>query len=661
MLQFGREICGHPAAALRREWLVTNGAGGYAMGSLLANAPTRKYHGYLVAALQPPLGRTMLVGGLSIFVTYLGHRYELSGFEWHNGTLSDGYKHLESWQLIGLMPVARFAFADAVIEQFIWMQDGANTTYVRFNVVRASAPIQLELLPLITERDHHDTTIEPTWHPTIEPIEHGALVTTPNNITFKMLCPEAYQMTWRTNGVDWIEGIHYRGETERGHDDEARLLNAGTFTATLQRTSPVTLIFTTEDQPNCDGLAALLAESRRQQQLLEQANLPENTPNFIKQLVYAADQFVVRRDVQLPDGTIWNGWSILAGYPWFSDWGRDTMIALPGLLVATGRAALAADVLRTWSKFVSQGMLPNRFPDVGDQPEYNTVDATLWFFQAIRHVYQATKDPQLIADLYPLLVEIVQWHQRGTRYGIKVDADGLLMAGEPDVQLTWMDVKYKGWVVTPRQGKAVEINALWYSALRTLAEFASDLGKADEAEQFEAEAQQVKTAFARFWNPETKCLYDVLDTPNGDDPTIRPNQLFALSVAHSPLDPVHAQSVLDTCAQRLLISYGLRSLDPADPQYIGTYGGDLGTRDAAYHQGTAWGWLIGAFVGATHKIYDREQAQAYLLPFADHLRDAGIGSISEIFTGDAPFTPCGCPWQAWSVAEVLRGWRETEN
>ncbi len=625
------------------------------MGSLLANAPTRKYHGYLVAALQPPLGRTMLVGGLSAFASYAGERYELSGFEWHDGTLSDGYRQLEQWQLDGTIPVARFALADAVVEQRVWMEDGANTTYVQWTHVRGAAPVALDLRPLITERDHHATTVEADWLPTFSPAAHGVLVTTPGGVGLRLLCAAA---SWTTNGGEWIEQIHYGWETYRGHDDEARLLVAGSFAATLQVGQSLTLVFSTEVDPALDGAAALTRERTRQQHLLASAKLPAATPEFIRQLVYAADQFLVRRDVLLPSGQTWAGWSVIAGYPWFSDWGRDTMIALPGLLVATGRAALAADVLRTWSHFVSAGMLPNRFPDADAAPEYNTVDATLWFFQAIRSVYHATNDGTLIQDLYPVLLEIVRWHRQGTRYNIKITADGLLTAGEPTVQLTWMDAKYEGWVVTPREGKAVEINALWYSALRTLAEFARDLGLPHDLAAFTAEADRVQAAFARFWNADKAYLYDVLDAPDGDDAALRPNQLFAVSVAHSPLSDVQARAVVDACARHLLTSYGLRSLAPGDPQYIGIYQGDLESRDSAYHQGTTWGWLIGPFVSAVQRVYGAERAREHLLPFADHLRDAGIGSISEIFNGAAPFTPQGCPWQAWSVAEVLRCWHD---
>ncbi len=658
-LTFGRSILGYPEAALRREWLVSNGIGGYAMGSVQANTPTRKYHGYLVAALEPPLGRVALVGGLSCFARYADAEYELSGFEWADGTFSDGYRHIDSWSLHDGIPTATFALAEAQVVQRVWMEYGSNTTYVQFEHVRGSAPIELRMRPLLTERDHHETSVDADWQPTIGVVPNGATVALQQHAaTLRLLSDYA---VWTTNGSEWIDAVHYRVETYRGYPDTARLLVAGEFYVTLRPGGSVTLVFSTEAAPDLDGHAALERASARASELLAQAALPADAPQLARQLVLAADQFIVRRDVRMPDGSSSAGVSVLAGYPWFSDWGRDTMIALPGLLLSTGRVELAARTLRTWSHFVSQGMLPNRFPDIGDEPEYNTVDATLWFVQALRATYQASGDRSLIADLYPVLQSIIAWHRQGTRYSIKVADDGLLAAGEPDVQLTWMDVKYKGWVVTPRQGKAIEINALWYSALRTLAEFAELLERPQDAAAFSAEAEQVQQASERFWSAEHGYLYDVLDGPDGADATLRPNQLLALALAHPLISGARAQAVVDVCARQLLIATGLRSLAPSDPAYIGRYGGDLKARDSAYHQGTAWAWLSGPFISAYARVYGAAAAQQWLAPFSDHLADGGVGSVSEIFDGDAPWPPRGCPWQAWSVAEWLRVWRELHS
>ena len=350
--------------------------------------------------------------------------------------------------------------------------------------------------------------------------------------------------------------------------------------------------------------------------------------------------------------------SVIAGYPWFGDWGRDTMIALPGLTLATGRTDVARPILTTFARFVDRGMLPNRFPDAGEVPEYNTVDATLWYFEAIRAYHAATQDDTLLKELYPVLEDIVGWHRTGTRYGIGEDAaDGLLRAGEPGVQLTWMDAKVGDWVVTPRIGKPVEINALWYNALRVMAAFARRLGR--PAGPWDTLAEQVRRGFARYWNAQAGYCYDVLDGPDGHEAALRPNQIFAVSLPESPLDPDRQRQVVDACARQLLTSFGLRSLAPDHAQFRGSYGGGPRERDACYHQGCVWGWLLGPFVLAHLRVHgDAAVAGSYLEPLAHHLADYGVGSIAEIFAGDPPFTPCGCTAQAWSVAETLRAWLE---
>ena len=378
---------------------------------------------------------------------------------------------------------------------------------------------------------------------------------------------------------------------------------------------------------------------------------------WIQQLRLAADQFLVeRRDAQ---GNVL-GQSVIAGFPWFSDWGRDTMIALPGLTLTTGRSDIAASILRTFARFVSEGMLPNRFPDTGDTPEYNTVDATLWFFVAVDEYLRHTGDDLLGAELYPVLTQIIDAHVRGTRYGIKVDAgDGLLFAGEPGVQLTWMDAKVGDWVVTPRQGKCVEINALWFNALTILANLATRLDDQAAAAELQTRANSVRHRFnERFWS-EGGYLYDVIDGPDGADSSLRPNQIFAVSLRHGLLDADRAQAVVDTCAKHLWTPVGLRSLAPTDPRYVGRYGGGPLQRDGAYHQGTVWSWLLGPFALAHYRVHaDADAAREWLSGMEAHLREACVGQISEIFDGDAPFTPRGCFAQAWGVAETLRIWSE---
>jgi predicted glycogen debranching enzyme len=411
------------------------------------------------------------------------------------------------------------------------------------------------------------------------------------------------------------------------------------------------VVASTSAEPSLDGEAAY-QEQRAYEESLRAASPLREPPPAVEHLTLAADQFVVSRATKAEP----KGKTVIAGYHWFNDWGRDTMIALPGLTLATGRPEVAARVLRTYARYVDQGMLPNRFTDDSDSLAYNTIDATLWYFEAIRAYHAATGDSTLLRELFPVLREIVAWHVEGTRYQIKVDPDdGLLYGGVPDQQLTWMDAKVGDWAVTPRIGKPVEINALWYNALRSMADFAGRLG--EPLSPYEDLAEQTYTEFARFWNQDAGYCYDVIHGPDGDDPALRPNQLFAVSLPHSPLSPPQQRAVVDVCARRLLTSHGLHSLAPDDPAYIGGYGGDRRQRDAAYHQGTVWSWLIGPFVTAYLRVYgDREQARSFLQPFIHHLADHGVGSISEIFDGDAPFAPRGCIAQAWSVGEVLRAW-----
>ncbi len=432
---------------------------------------------------------------------------------------------------------------------------------------------------------------------------------------------------------------------------------------TLRPGERFAVVASTEAAPNLDSVLAYGDRQAHEAALLARAGglgksgTGDGAGDALRHLVLAADQFVVRR----PTAADPNGQSIIAGYPWFSDWGRDTMIALPGLTLATGRPEVAASILRTYAQFVDQGMLPNRFPDAGETPEYNTVDATLWYFVALHEVVTATGDVALARELFPVLADIIDWHIRGTRYNIHMDeADALLYAGEEGVQLTWMDAKVDDWVVTPRAGKAVEINALWYNALCIMASLAEQLG--EEAGRYAALAERVAAGFERFWNAPLGYCYDVLDAPAGPDGSLRPNQLLAVSLPHSPLSAERQRSIVDTCARHLLTPHGLRSLSPDDKAYIGRYAGDRRKRDGAYHQGTVWGWLIGPFVLAHRRVYgDVAAARSYLLPLLQHLNDHGVGSISEIFEGDAPFAPRGCTAQAWSVAEVLRAWRMTET
>ncbi len=659
LIDFGREVCGDLHTAEQREWLVTNGIGGFASGTM-AGLLTRRYHGLLVAALKPPLGRTLLVAKLEENVEYSGRKYPLSANRWAGGTLDPlGFREIERFRLDGTTPVWTFALADAKLEKRIWMQLGANTTYVEYRLVRASRPLRLELKALVNYRDYHASTHAGDWRMKVEATENGLRVIAFDSATpFCLLSASASAVP----AHDWYRNFDLPVERYRGLDDREDHLHAGTFHAELGPGDSLTLVCSTELKPDLGGRAALEARFTQEQALLDrwaaaQPSLAEDAPAWVRQFVLAADQFIVKRPLtDEPDAR-----SVIAGYHWFGDWGRDTMIALPGLTLATGRPEIARSILRTYARFVNGGMLPNVFPDAGDTPEYNTVDATLWYFEAVRQYYAATRDAELLRELFPVLADIVDWHVRGTRYNIHVDpADGLLYAGEPGVQLTWMDAKVGDWVVTPRIGKPVEVNALWLNALVTMVQFARALGRPTGA--YESMVKRARAGFQRFWNEANQYCFDVLDGPEGNDASLRPNQILAVSLLESPLSPEQQRAVVDVCARDLLTSHGLRSLAPDHPSYQGRYAGSPRERDAAYHQGTVWGWLLGPFVLAHLRVYsDPEYAAAFLEPMAHHLKAQGLGSASEIFDGDAPFTPRGCIAQAWTVAEVLRAWTATAS
>jgi predicted glycogen debranching enzyme len=655
MLDWGREICGHLATAESREWLCTNGIGGFASGTV-AGVLTRRYHGLLVAALAPPLGRTLLVAKLDETAEYAGRRRPLFANRWGDGGVDPpGYRETERFRLEGTTPVWTYAVADALLEKRVWMEQGANTTYVQYRVLRATAPLTLELKALVNYRDYHASTRAGSWVMKVDEVGAGLRIQAFEGARPFVLLAEGAQVE---RAHAWHYGFRLDREQERGLDCQEDHLHAGTFRTTLGQDEALTLVCSSEPSPAVDGEAARERRRRHENGLLSRWRRAQpaanRAPAWVGHLVLAADQFVVQRP--LPDDP--DGMSVIAGYHWFGDWGRDTMISLPGLAISTGRPELAGRILRTFARFIDQGMLPNRFPDAGEAPEYNTADATLWYFDALRGYHAAAKDDALLKDLFPALEEIVRWHRDGTRYGIGEDpADGLLRSGQPGVQLTWMDAKVGDWVVTPRTGKAVEVNALWYNALCSMANFARRLGR--DAEEWEGLAERVRARFDRFWNEAAGYCYDVIDGPDGNQAALRPNQIFAVSLPESPLSPERQKKVVDACARHLLTSHGLRSLALDHPEYRGRYTGGPWERDGAYHQGTVWSWLLGPFALAHLRVYgDRAAAEAFLAPLAHHLGDYGVGSLAEIFDGDPPFAPRGCIAQAWSVAETLRAWAE---
>ena len=666
-IKFGREICSNLETAERREWLITNGIGGYASGTV-SGLLTRCYHGLLLAALNPPLGMTLLLTKLDETAFYNNTNYPLCANRWADNVISPhGYKHIEKFYLEGTTPVWVYACADALIEKRIWMQQGENTTYISYKMLRGTLPLTLNLKALVNYRDRHGNAINDVSFNITEG-DRGLKVTAFADATDLYLSG----VKDRSETINWeIEREWYRGfvlamEEYRGLNSREDHLCAGNCSVTLKSGESVTIIASTEDWETTTKALATCVENKRTEEkelikLFSNKSSLETIPSWIEQLILAADQFIVDR----PSDDVPDGKTVIAGYPWFGDWGRDTMISLPGLTLTTGRYDIAKVILRTFAKYIDKGMLPNVFPDRGETPEYNTVDATLWYFEAIRDYYAHTQDKQLLTELFPALVEIIDWHRRGTRYNIHLDDDGLLYSGEAGVQLTWMDAKVGDWVVTPRTGKAIEVNALWYNALIAMSEFSDYLDRSST--EYLKMADDTRKGFQRFWNQDLGYCYDVLDTPKGNDDSLRPNQIFAVSLPvsnrdyslskkYSPLLSKQQQKqIVDTVAQNLLTSHGLRSLSIDRPDYVGVYGGDALQRDSAYHQGTTWGWLIGHFIQAHLRVYsNRELTDSFIEPMSDRLHDGCVGSISEIFDGDAPFVPRGAFAQAWSVAEVLR-------
>jgi len=656
-IQFGREICGDLAAAESREWLVTNGIGGYASGTVAGNQ-TRRYHGLLVAALRPPVGRVQLVSAIDEIVHYAGTDFSLATHRWASGAIDPkGFLSLEDFHLEGSMPVWTYALDDALLEKRIWMCQGENTTFIQYTLVRAGNALEMDLKALVNYRDFHSLTDAGNWRMNVAAVEHGVRIAAFDGATPFYLKSGAGNCEPRH---EWYRGYYYAAEAERGLSDREDRLFAALFRTTLELGSSVTFVATTEARASLDGETARAERANHDVKLFHEWQakneaLAEAVPSWIWQLILAAEQFIVKRTLtEEPEGR-----SIIAGYHWFADWGRDTMIALPGIALATGRADTAKQILLAFSRYADGGMLPNNFPDAGDEPEYNTVDATLWYFEAIRQYFAATQDAATLQKLFPILNGMIDAHVTGTRYNIHVDpADGLLYAGAPGVQLTWMDAKIGDWVVTPRIGKPVEINALWINALETMAGFAKGLGKAGDA--YEKSVAKAKENFTKFWNADRNCCFDVIDSPGiGNDSSLRPNQIFAVCLPVSPLTTAQQKAVVDVCARHLLTSHGLRSLGPGEPGYSGHYSGGPGDRDAVYHQGTVWGWLLGPFALAHYRVYhDREASLRFLEPLGRQIYSSGLGTLSEIFDGDPPFTPRGCIAQAWTVAEVLRAWTE---
>jgi predicted glycogen debranching enzyme len=649
-----------------QEWLVTNGLGGYASGTV-EGFFARRYHGLLIAALST--GRWMTLNGLTERLRlpnrdlcYLGAQ-ELSGA---------GVEHIlrpAEFRLEAGLPVWTYQTGGIVLEKRVVLPYRQNTVHIIYRLLAGDGSLRLGIRPAVHFRPHDARVSTPL---------HGKYLLTVIGDQYQISTgADMPELRMRFAAPDSaftfdqkiVRNIVYPIEEQRGYEGSGDMWSPGYYRANLRAGDQASLTASTEIWETILALdpdQALEADLRRRDALLTAAR-PELQSGIAAELVVAADQFLITpasraKDAARAQAQGEQAWTVIAGYHWFTDWGRDTMISLEGLALETGRHLDARWILRTFSHYIRDGLLPNLFPEGEQEGLYHTADATLWFFHALHRYVSATGDRDTLQMILPKLFEIVAHHNSGTHYGIHVDPrDGLLAQGEAGYQLTWMDAKVGDWVVTPRRGKAVEINGLWYNALSLLAAWAAEMSPA-QAPELKQQAEQVRDSFnTKFWSPEHGHLFDVIDGPDGDDPACRPNQLLAFSLDHPVLHPERWEPVLNVVTQRLLTPVGLRSLDPRDPNYKEVYFGDLRARDAAYHQGTVWAWIIGPFVDAWIKVHPDtpERARSFLSGFDAHLNEACIGSISEIFDGTDPFRPRGCVAQAWSVAEVLRCWRKT--
>jgi predicted glycogen debranching enzyme len=641
-LRIDPEIVRNVDLALAREWLVTNGLGGYASGTV-AGVNTRRYHGLLVAAMSPPVQRMVLLAAMEEWLLSPGGEPEaLSAQEYWDGTLyPDGFRRLEAVQLDGMLPAFVWLAQGHRIEKRIWMEQGRNRTVISYRLL-AGPPVSLQLRPLFAHRDYHQQRHGQGAFDMADTTE-GWMVDAANVRSHLAVRPGASVQS----KPDWYWRVLHRRERERGLDDEEDLFTPGLIQVGLEAEKQVTVVVGTEPVPPAwDPQASF--NGARERHLVAAAG-----DSLADQLVVAADQFRVARCG--PAASEHPARTVIAGYHWFSDWGRDTMISLPGLALRPGTLWEARAVLETYLDLVDQGLIPTRFPDSGGPPEYDAIDATLWLFVALAGYLRTSGDWRFCVDRLDTLASIIEAHINGTRHNIRMDpADGLLAGGQDGLALTWMDARVQDWVVTPRRGKPVEVNALWYNALRLMGDWCERASR-PSSRYLELATRAKAAAAARFWYVDGGYLYDVVDGPEGDDASLRPNQVLAAGLIYPIVEGARARAVLEVVTEKLLTPYGLRTLSPDDPRYQPAYGGDQRARDAAYHQGMVWPWLLGPYLDAHLRVHgDRVAVGRMLESFRGHLQDAGLGTISEIFEPEPPYRPVGCIAQAWSVAEILR-------
>lgn len=628
--------------AIQHEWLETNGLGGWS-GSSIIGCNTRRYHGLLVAATAPPAERMNLVSKMDETIVTDNGRFELGTNNYGAVIHPCGHQFQTSFSK-KLFPEFAYEAGGVQLTKTIAMVHGENTVVIVYKVMQADKPFLMELLPLVPVRGYHNL-----MHAN-DAINRGALFSN------EMLKVKPYEGTpdifvkvpgaYFQEDANWFYNFNYTIEQYRGLDFTEDLFSYGKLSVKLKAGDTLGIIVSTEDPSGKNAEELLQTEEKRRIDLLQGESFHGTTEQL---LTLAADQFIVKRGENLK--------TVIAGYHWFTDWGRDTMISLPGLTLSTGRYTDAKKIIAAFAESVSMGMLPNRFQDNGEAPEYNNADGTLWYFIAIHKYLQATNDTTFVLDtILPVLKDIIDWHFKGTRYNIHVDEDGLLFAGEEGQQLTWMDARIGNWVVTPRMGKAVEIQALWFNTLKIFANLLRLNNQHADASMVETSAEKTRQHFTdKFWYKEGNYLYDAIDENGIADTALRPNQLFAISLPFSLIDGIKASAVLKIVEAQLYTAPGLRSLPKTDVHYVPVYGGDAWHRDSSYHQGTVWSWLLGPYIDALIKVNGTtEKAQQVIHRFTGHLNEACIGSVSEIFDAAAPHHPRGCVAQAWGVAEVLR-------
>jgi predicted glycogen debranching enzyme len=644
----------NPVADARREWLVTNGLGGFASATISGEI-TRRYHGFLIAALPAPLGRIVMLSDVEA---------EIERADGTTANIRETGRFLGFTLAMGL-PSWRYEIDGMTLEKSVVMPARHNIVHITFRLIGGTRPVRLRLRPFTNFRRLESPVNEALAASYALNVQGRLYEVTagPDLPALRLITVGCDNTTFTADGGSRRECL-FPAEAQRGYDARGWIWSPGYFTAELGPDCAATLVAAIEPW---HIIRALTPENARNFEVERRSRLvalamPSAREGLAAELVLAADNFIITpvgriADIARAHAEGDDVRTVIAGYHWFTDWGRDTMISLEGLTLATGREPEAKWILRAFAHYVRDGLIPNMFPEGDIDGLYHTADATLWFFHALARYLDRCPDEVTLTIMLPILLDIVRHHLEGTRFGIKVDPrDGLLTQGAEGYQLTWMDAKVGDWVVTPRRGKAVEINALWYNALCLLAGWLRDAGS-PEAADIAGHAERARQSFnRRFWHDKGGCLYDIVDGENGDDASFRPNQIFAISLTHPVLDRKRWAQIVDAVEAKLLTPFGLRSLAPDEPDFKPRYFGDLRARDAAYHQGTVWAWLIGPFIDAWLKVHpdERDKARGFLAAFEPHLAEAGIGSISEVFDAEPPFTPRGCIAQAWSVAEVLR-------